>query len=57
MLRAQELGAPADWLVRAKHNRCLPDGDMLWEHAGAGVPIGELTFAMRAKAKAPSLPA
>ncbi|MBG6223447.1 hypothetical protein IWX79_004423, partial [Janthinobacterium sp. CAN_S1] len=49
MLRAQELGAPADWLVRAKHNRCLPDGDKLWEHTGAGAPIGELTFAMAAR--------
>ena len=49
MLRAQELGAPADWLVRAKHNRCLPDGDRLWEHTGAGAPIGELTFAMAAR--------
>ena len=24
MRRARELGTPADWLVRAKHNRCLP---------------------------------
>ena len=23
---AQDLGTPADWLVRAKHNRCLPEG-------------------------------
>ena len=49
MLRAHELGAPADWLVRAKHNRCLPDGDKLWQHTGAGEPIGELTFAMAAR--------
>ena len=49
MLRAQELGAPADWLVRAKHNRCLPDGGKLWQHTGAGAPIGELTFAMAAR--------
>ncbi len=27
MARVQALGTPADWLVRAKHNRCLPDGD------------------------------
>ena len=26
MQRAKALGTPADWLVRAKHNRCLPDG-------------------------------
>lgn len=32
MARAQEMETPADWLVRAKHNRCLPDGDgeKLW---------------------------
>ena len=49
MLRAQALGTPADWLVRAKHNRCLPDGDKLWDHTGAGAPMGELTFAMAAR--------
>ena len=38
MLRAQELGTPADWPVCAKHNRCLPDGDKLWDHTGAGAP-------------------
>ncbi len=32
MRRARELDTPVDWLVRAKHNRCLPDGDgdKLW---------------------------
>ena len=49
MLRAQELGTPADWLVRAQHNRCLPEGEKLWQHAGAGEPLGELTFAMAAR--------
>lgn len=49
MLRAQELGAPADWLVRASHNRCLPDGEKLWQHTGAGTPIGEISFAMAAR--------
>lgn len=49
MLRAQELGTPADWLVRAKHNRCLPDGDKLWQHTGAGEPVGEITFEMPAR--------
>jgi hypothetical protein len=37
------------WLVRAKHNRCLPDCDKLWQHTGAGELIGELTFAMAAR--------
>ena len=49
MLRAQELGTPADWLVRASHNRCLPDGEKLWQHAGAGEPVGEVSFAMAAR--------
>lgn len=29
MLRAQQLECPADWLVRAAHNRCLPNSDKL----------------------------
>ena len=27
----------------------MPGGDRLWEHTGAGAPIGELTFAMAAR--------
>lgn len=46
MKRAQELGTPVDWLVRAKHNRCLPDGDKLWAHTCGGAPLGEIAFAM-----------
>jgi hypothetical protein len=38
MARAQQLGTPADWLVRAKHNRCLPEGDKLWAHTTEGIP-------------------
>lgn len=49
MLRAQELGAPADWLVRAAHNRCLPDGEKLWQHTGAGESVGQISFAMAAR--------
>lgn len=51
MARAQALGIPADWLVRAKHNRCLPDGDgeKLWAHTTAGVALGEIAFTMPAK--------
>jgi hypothetical protein len=40
MRRPRELGTPVDWLVRAKHNRCLPDGDKLWEHLSAGAALG-----------------
>lgn len=49
MKRAQELGTPVDWLVRAKHNRCLPDGDKLWTHTCAGAALGEIAFAMPAR--------
>jgi hypothetical protein len=44
MLRAQELGTPADWLVRAAHNRCLPDGEKLWEYTQAGQALGQISF-------------
>jgi len=45
---ARDLGTPADWLVRAKHNRCLPDEDgaNLWEATTTGTPLGEITFAI-----------
>lgn len=46
MLHAQTLGTPADWLVRAKHNRCLPEGEKLWSHTCAGEPLGEIVFTM-----------
>lgn len=46
MLRAQTLGAPADWLVRAKHNRRLLEGEKLWSHTCADAPLGEITFTM-----------
>ena len=49
MLRAQTLGTPADWLVRAKHNRCLPEGAKLWSHACAGEPLGEIVFTMASR--------
>lgn len=53
MRRARELDAPVDWLVRAKHNRCLPDGDgdKLWAHTSGGAPLGEITFTMAARDK------
>jgi hypothetical protein len=51
MRRAQELGTPADWLVRAKHNRCLPEGDgeKMWAYTSKGSGLGEITFTMPAR--------
>ena len=40
MAYAQECGTPADWLVRAKTNRALPDGEKLWAHTLDGAPVG-----------------
>jgi hypothetical protein len=53
MARAQALGTPADWLVRAKHNRCLPkgDGEKLWAHTTTGQATGEIAFTMPARDK------
>jgi hypothetical protein len=39
MLRAQQLGATADRLVRAAHSGCLADGDKPWRHTSASVTV------------------
>ena len=40
---ARDLDTPADWLVRAKHNRCLPDEDgaKLWDATTSGTPLAK----------------
>lgn len=43
------LGQPTDRLVRAKHNRCLPDGGQLWARTASGAPLGEFTFTMASR--------
>lgn len=39
--------------MRAKHNRCLPDGDddKLWAHTTTGAALGEISFTMAARDK------
>ncbi|PVY28263.1 IS4 family transposase [Paraburkholderia silvatlantica] len=49
MERADALGNPADWLVRAAHNRSLPEGDKLWERATHDEAVGEIAFPMAAR--------
>src|SRR6202008_4837007 len=49
MERADALNNPADWLVRASHNRSLPEGDKLWERAKCGEAVGEIAFTMAAR--------
>lgn len=46
MVRAQDLGTPADWLIRSTHDRALPEGAKLWSAASEGEPIGEIAFTM-----------
>ena len=46
MVSARNSGTPVDWLVRAKHNRTLKDGDKLWARVTKGEALGELRFTM-----------
>lgn len=46
MVRARDLGNPADWLLRAKHNRALPEGGRLWAKVLASAPVGEIRFTL-----------
>ena len=44
MKRAQQRNHPIDWLVRAKHNRKLYEGEKLWESVAATEPLGTIKF-------------
>ena len=48
MVRAHELGTPADWLLRSKHNRALPEGGRLWAKVLKHPPLGEIRFSLPA---------
>jgi hypothetical protein len=47
-------GMPADWLIRAKHNRKTTVGDKLWDRLVRREPLGEIEFTLPA---APDRPA
>ncbi len=47
MRRAKELDHPADWLVRAKHDRALPDGTKLFQSVLDEKPLGQVSFHFR----------
>ncbi|EXI86506.1 MAG: Transposase for transposon Tn5 [Candidatus Accumulibacter regalis] len=49
MGRARELGQPADWLLRAQHDRALPDGQKLWPTVTSGEALGGITFTLPAR--------
>lgn len=46
MVRARDLGTPADWLLRSKHNRALPEGGRLWAKVLASPSLGEIRFTL-----------
>ncbi|WP_019936908.1 IS4 family transposase [Bordetella sp. FB-8] len=50
MVKARELGHPADWLIRAQHNRSLPDGGKLWDEVVRSEPLGEIRFHLPSRA-------
>lgn len=54
MRRAQALGEPADWLIRAQHDRALPDGRKLWASVTADAPLGEIAFTLSARPGQPA---
>jgi hypothetical protein len=39
-------GTPADWLVRATHNRKTPAGNQVWDRVEQPPPVGEVEFMM-----------
>lgn len=44
MARSQALNAPADWLVRAKHNRKLSDQERLWDRVDKQAVMSRISF-------------
>lgn len=46
MCRAEELGTPADWLIRSTHDRCLDGGGKLWDKVLKTKAVGEIQFMM-----------
>jgi hypothetical protein len=51
---AHALGCPADYLLRAQHNRCLPQGGKLWATVLAATALGEIEFTLPARANRPA---
>jgi hypothetical protein len=54
MQTAHALGCPADYLLRAQHNRCLPQGGKLWPTVLAAPPLGDIEFTLPGRANRPA---
>jgi len=48
MVKARDLGYPADYLIRSRHNRVLPGGDKLWSRVMTQAPLGRIRFMLPA---------
>lgn len=48
MVKARELGYPADYLIRSRHNRVLTGGGKLWETVMEQTPMGRIRFMLPA---------
>ena len=48
MVKARDLGYPADYLVRSQHNRVLPGGGKLWDRVMQQPPLGHIRFMLPA---------
>jgi hypothetical protein len=48
MVKARHLGHPADWLIRATHNRCTDSDQKLWNRLGEAPALGEVSFTLPA---------
>ena len=48
MVQAQRLNHPADWLIRAAHNRCTDTEAKLWDRLAAAPALGEVRFLLPA---------
>ena len=51
---AHALGCPADYLLRAQQNCCLPQGGKLWPTVLAAPPLGEIEFTLPGRANRPA---
>lgn len=54
MLRAEQLGTPADWLIRAAQARCTDNGVKLWQRLEAAEVLGEVRFHLPAQPQRPA---
>lgn len=50
MARANELGQPADWLIRSQYNRNLAEAGKLWDNVDASQALGEISFILLGRA-------